>query len=41
MRNGRGRSETTDGFLSHYNRVRSHRSLDYEKPLEVFLVDLP
>lgn len=33
--------ETLDDFLFYYNQVRPHQSLDYEKPLEVFLADLP
>ncbi len=35
------RFETLDDFLFYYNQVRPHQSLDYEKPLEVFLADLP
>jgi putative transposase len=31
--------ETLDDFLFYYNQVRPHQSLDYEKPLEVFLAD--
>jgi len=34
------RFETLDDFLFYYNRVRPHQSLDYEKPMEVFLADL-
>ena len=33
--------ENLDDFLFYYNQVRPHQSLDYEKPLEVFLADLP
>jgi transposase InsO family protein len=33
--------ETLDDFLFYYNQVLPHQSLDYEKPLEVFLADLP
>jgi len=34
------RFETLDAFLFCYNQVRPHQSLDYEKPMEVFLGDL-
>jgi len=34
------RSETLDDFLFYYNQVRPHHSLDYEKPMDVFLADL-
>jgi len=34
------RFETLDDFLFYYNQVRPHQSLDYEKPMEVFLADL-
>jgi len=30
---------TLDNFLFHYNHVRAHQSLDWEKPLEVLLAD--
>lgn len=33
------RFATLDDFLFYYNQVRPHQSLDYEKPLEVFLAD--
>ena len=34
------RFETLDDFLFYYNQVRPHQSLEYEKPMEVFLGDL-